>query len=438
MGSLNQRKRERGSALVEAAIAIPTLVLLMYWSAAITDVMVLKIKSQEAARFAVWEMTVFRTPAAISADLHDRFADLRSPSSEKVAHTGLMLFPQSKNIDWSANINPVAKQVGLGGTIKLPPTDNVITNFINQVINLLSRGVDTAVRKEQFNVFGYAEATVNLNKASNRGSTILTGGDLLGAKGQDDLGVSNSLANFSFQTPLPGERPMRLVFDSWKAWPKPAQYTTNGAPTNVTVSPNQTYVTVEEQVSAQVKKIAFFGFGGFSWFGGLQNALVKITSSGLAQGAFGGQLPELFSSRRMKDPAAPNAGPLTILPVAPPDVGWAPAGFELNGGVPATNRLGDQLSSSQSPFTADNVHEVTGSIDRSRYTVPYQVNTQYWKSDGGASADTLTPSVTAFNTNYAKNNEYVRSFACRGHYFAGSYVAQQTDPTKRYKPTCNK
>ena len=72
--------RERGSALVEAALIMPILVILLYWAIGMTDIMVLRTKASEAARFALWENTVFRAPAEISQDVTTRFRDLRSPA----------------------------------------------------------------------------------------------------------------------------------------------------------------------------------------------------------------------------------------------------------------------------------------------------------------------------------------------------------------------
>ena len=423
-------RRERGSALTEAAIVIPTLVLLIYWSAAITDVMVLKLKGQEAARFALWETTVFRDPALISADIRLRFADLRSPASENRAFTGLMMYPQSSSIVWAANINPKAAKVGLGGTSKLPNPGGIL-GYINQVINFLSRSVDTAISRQQFNVYGYAEARATLTRASHQGSAILNGGDLVGLKGGNDLDHPQNMANFSFQTPLPGERPLRLVYDGWKAWPKPAAYTSNGARTNTNVAPAQTYLTVEEQVSTQVDKIAFFGLNRNAFFNKVKTVLLKLTSSGFVKTLMGGQLPELFSARRMEDSQFPKAGPLTILPVERPTEAWA-----VGRGEPGTNRLGDKFSSSTTPFTPAFTSELTGQIDPSRYTVPYQINSQYWKADGGTDARALGSQVTPLKAQLAKQNEYVKSFACRGHFFAGATGPQISDSTKRYKPTC--
>jgi hypothetical protein len=424
------RSRERGSALTEAAIVIPVLVLLIYWSAAITDVLVLKLKGQEAARFALWEMTVFRDPAQISQDVRTRFADLRSPASENQSYTGLMMYPQAQNIVWSAQIDPRAKRVGLGGTARLPNSGGIM-GFINQVIGFLSRSVDTALQRQQFNVYGYAEATATLSRASHIGSPILNGGDLLGNRGGNDFDHPQSMANFTFQTPLPGEHPLKLVYDTWRAWPKPAAYTTDGAPTNSGVSPLQTYPTVEEQVSAQVDKIAFFGLNRFSFFNRVKNVLLRLTSSGFVKGMMGGQLPELFSARRMEDPAFPKAGPLTILPVQKPSEPWAPGA-----GQPGTSRLGDKFSSSTTPFTASPSSELTGNVDKSRYTVPYQINSQYWRADGGATQNLLGGMVTPLKASIAKQNEYVKSFACRGHFFAGATAGQVTEPSKRYRSAC--
>ena len=72
-------REERGSALTEAALVVPCLVLIVYWSSALSDVLVLKLKAAEAVRYALWESTVFKSPEQIDVDVQQRFADLRSP-----------------------------------------------------------------------------------------------------------------------------------------------------------------------------------------------------------------------------------------------------------------------------------------------------------------------------------------------------------------------
>ena len=72
---------QSGSALVEAAILFPVLVLILYWSIALTEVLILKLKASEAARFALWETTVWKSPSQIDREVRQRFADLRSAAS---------------------------------------------------------------------------------------------------------------------------------------------------------------------------------------------------------------------------------------------------------------------------------------------------------------------------------------------------------------------
>ena len=156
------RRGERGSAMVEGAIIIPVLLILIYWSSAMTDIMTLKIKASEAARFALWETTVFRGGAQISNDVAQRFPDLKSPASLNLNYTGLMLYPQAANVVWSANVNTAYKKVGIGGSTRLPPGNGVIMNLVNQVLGFLSRQVDAEMARDQFNVDGEASATATL------------------------------------------------------------------------------------------------------------------------------------------------------------------------------------------------------------------------------------------------------------------------------------
>jgi len=441
-------KGEEGSALTEGAIIIPVLILLVYFSSAMTDVMVLKIKSQEAARFALWETTVFRSPAAISSDVSTRFADLKSPTNAPHnGSTGLVMYPKAADLGWSTTINTAYEKVALNGNVSLPQTGNGwIEDAANTVLNLLSSSVDGAVTREKFDVYGSASATVSLTHATHAGSIIMNGGDFAGHNGSgQDLGAPPLLANLSFNTPLNGERPLRLVYDSWKAWPKPAMYTTDGANGNLadpSVSPSQTYPVVESMVSQQVNQIAFFGLNRLGFFNDINNALGKILSGGISQAILGGDLPTLFTTAPM-DHDLNNVsnfsmpvnhtsamGPITILPVASPDVSWAP------GAGLYTNRMGDKGSSGTGVTTNDDYQGVGAGADQSRYTLPYRVNTKYWTANGGTPGSTIGSSVSNPAATLTTTNKYVQAYTCRGHYFGGATTGQITDPTKRYKLTC--
>ena len=57
-------------------------------------------------------------------------------------------------------------------------------------------------------------------------------------------------------------------------------------------------------------------------------------------------------------------------------------------------------------------------------------------NNGGTTKNALGRSIKPFNNQLKTQNEYVKAFACRGHYFAGATGPQVTNSTKRYKATC--
>jgi hypothetical protein len=431
------RTSERGSALVEAAIIFPCLVLILYWAAALTDVMVLKLKAAEALRYSLWETTVFKDPAAIDREVKEKFVDLRSPASIDVAYTGLLMYPLASDLAWRAAVDTTSQKVGLGGTARLPPGGTALDRFINLVLGALSRSVDTAAQRQGFNVFGKATARVTLVRARHdqQASPILKGGDLPGLRGGNDLAPPPSMANLTFQAPLPSERSMQLVFDTWKAWPKPAAYTRDGASTDVAVAPRKTYLVVEEQVSAQVNQIAFFGLNRQPWFQKLNDISGFLLRNGATRLLAGGHLPNVFSADRMD---GKGFGPLTILPPERMDVPWAPSECDFHGASAQcpTQRLGDLRVDQAAPAFLDDMSTLGPRVDRTRYTLPYRINTQYWTSSGGTDVDARSTRLTSPRSQIAENNDYVRTYRCRGHYFAGSRRAQEPDPGQRYSREC--
>src|SRR6267154_2333905 len=190
-------REERGSALTEAALVVPCLVLIVYWASALSDVLILKLKVAEAVRYALWESTVFKSPEQIDFDVQRRFADLRSPRQIRARHTGLVLYPLARDLSWRAHVDTTRAEASFFPT-----------------------SVDAAARAMKFNTNGVALARVSLVRARHDGRPLIFGGgDLLGRRGANDLGRSRSLASFALQAPLPSQQPMRLVFDPWKACP---------------------------------------------------------------------------------------------------------------------------------------------------------------------------------------------------------------------------
>jgi hypothetical protein len=436
---------ERGSAMVEAAIIFPCLVLILYWSAALTDVMVLKLKAAEAVRYALWESTVFKPPAQIDTEVQRKFVDLRSPRDVNISYTGLLMYPLASDMAWSAAVDTTTKRVNIGGNAQIP-TGTGIEKYIGMVLGGLSRAVDSEMRRERFNVNGVAMARATLVHARHDeiASPILKGGDLLGLKGGNDLDHPKSMTNFTFQAPLPSQRPMELVFDTWKAWPKPAAYTRDSghdrSRTDPGVSPMRTYPVVEDRVSSQVNDIAFFGLNRQPWFGKLRGA-GRFVARVLGPMA-GGSLPDVFSADRM-DGGGSNRGPITILPPERADVSWAPGQCEFKGSMqPCPNqRVGDLRISGKGPAYPDDTTTLGTNVDRTRYTLPYRINSNYWTQSGGTNSGDKTGKSALLSkpkASLATSNAYVASYRCRGHYFAGSQRGQETAVSRRYGRGCDR
>ena len=434
-------REEQGSALVEAAILIPVLLLILYWSSAFTDVLVLKIKASEAARYALFETTVWKQPSQIDQEVRKKFADLRSPASVDIQSTGLLLYPKPKDLSWTTAIDTTSQEVKLAGGARDSNPGGSIGGFVHRVSGFLASSLQVVFKQEKFNTFGKAQVRVTLGGKRPSDSIILGGGDLVGARGrgQNDLGAPAILQNLTFSAPLESARPMQIVFDTWKAWPKPAQYTLSGADTNVATDPRKTYPVVERQVEAQVDKIAFFGLKNFDWFRTMDDVANRVVHNPLTSGLIGGDLPDVFSTARMDDPS--KRGPITILPQGPSDAWFVPNLCDQpTGGTGSCSvqRVGDvRVANNSSRRTLDGADAFTPGEDGTRYTVPYKINTRYWTRSGGADADDWQGTYTsALPTALAATNGYVTAWQCRGHYFAGARKPEEADVRKRYLSSC--
>jgi hypothetical protein len=422
----NLHKEQRGSALTEAAIVIPCLVLVVYWSVALLDVLLLKLKAAEALRYALWESTVFKPPRQIHLEVLGRFADLRSPRRLGTQHTGLLLYPLARDLEWRADVDTTSAEGGLGGASLLPRTGGPWERFVDAVSAALGTSVDAAAAGMKFNTNGVALARVSLVHALHGAhSRILKGGDLPGLRGGSDLGLPRSVATLSFQAPLASQRPMRLVFDCWKAWPKPAPYTFATVSTDVAASPARTYPEVEKQVSGQVSAIAFIGINRLPAFRELREFVGRIFRFGVTKTVAGGTLPDIFSSDRMDD-LATNRGPISILPPEQSTESWVPHRCEIAGkDLPCpTQRIGDVTGAAAVPIWLGDEHTIGDQVDRTRYTVPYRINTTYWKRSGGIDRELDSAQLERVKAKLATENEYVKSYRCRGHFFGGSRKAQ--------------
>ena len=376
---------EEGTALVEAAIVLPCLTLALLWSIELGDVLVLHLKAAEAARFALWESTVFQLPSRIALEVEQRFADLASPADVRLQHTGLFFHPRVRDLRWRAAVDMTSAEASLGGPLA--------QNF--------PLGIDNALKTMGFHPRGVAQARVFL------------------AAGKSAL-LPHRL---SLQAPLAAERPLHLVFDPWKAWPRPAPYAVEGAGTDVATSPSRTYLEVEKQVSARLRRIAFFGAGRIPGLHGLQDIAGRLLRSGVGSTLAGGTLPDIFSTARMD---GRERGPVTILPPERAAESWVPQRCEIAGrDVPCpTQRAGDVTSAVDKPAFLGGDRSLGDGVDRLRYTLPYRIRSSWWKRYGGMDRELHSARLEPVEPRLAAENAYVKSYRCRGHFFAGSSVAQ--------------
>ncbi|HWE24201.1 MAG TPA: TadE family protein [Myxococcales bacterium] len=435
---MRRLEEEHGSALVEAAIVFPCLLLVVLWSIALTDVLVLKLKASEAARFALWETTAWKAPGQIDREVRDRFADARSPARVRQAWTGLLAYPRAAGLSFRADVDTHSAEVRLvGDRAGFGGAPSGMGGFIERVNGWMAGAVQVAMRAERFNTHGAAAVRVRLS-ASRTGSTILAGGDLLGRRGGGDLRAPPSLANLALDVPLRSHHPLRLVFDTWKAWPRPAPYQLTDASTDLNIAPKQTYPEVEKQVAAQLAHISFFGMTKLPWFGALDSIVARLSGTGIGEALLGGRPPRIFSTGRLD---SPERGPVTIRPMQPATASFVP-------------NLCDTPSGSQEPCTSSGkgvqrVGEVEGNTpvtlagldayspgeDVTRHTVPYQINSRYWLSSGGTDGG-FDPDVAPFPRPISRDNAYVVAWLCRGYFFAGAIAPQSSGSARKYRPPC--
>ncbi|HEY6050542.1 MAG TPA: TadE family protein [Thermoanaerobaculia bacterium] len=415
---------ERGSALVEAAILFPCLVLLLHWSVALTDVSLLKLAASEAARFALWETTVWKSPARIQLQLEQRFAARAARGS------GLLLFPDPRALRFRASVASVAPEPFKSGAAPSIPLPGSVGRFASAAAASIPASIGDALRRFRFEARGAADVRAGVSIASHR-SSILAGGNLPGRPGGGDFERPASLARFALEAPLPSDRPLRLVFETWKAWPRPAPSTQGGPPQ---AEPDDTYRVVERQVGAQVGRIAFAGIRERPWFARLEALVGGLAGASASRTLLGGQLPELFATGRLDDATSP--GPITILPPGPADASFVPNTCRIRGaaGRCANTRAGDVLASSPAP-PLSGAEAFTDGEDVPRSTVPFRVQGQYWTRTGGSDGS-LGPAVQPYPAAIARDNAYVTSWTCRGHYFAGSTRPEEADVRRRYRPPC--
>lgn len=399
---LRRLNDDSGSGLTELAIVAPLFILLLFWAQFFVDVGLLKLKVDEAARYAVWEMAVQRPAAEVQAEVSQRFADLASPAQiDRPAPFGTRSFPlatvlvpelaDTNDVPFDAYVRPP----GGGGLI------NAILSFINRYVN---GAVQWVLERMNFSTRGEARATVQFRTQN----TLFPGGRLLGIF--FDSGINPQITVTARSSPL--------LVDTWKAWP--GKYALSNKSLNT--SPYSTYPTgrgsnnaptadsaPEREVAARMEHVAFLGLAGDGGVLDIVNDVIGFLG--------GNALPRLFGVTTWRT----RQGPIAMLPGEP-----ARRTFQPGYGTPV-QRIGNHWHMSGAGYQT-----VDGSQDRSRYTLPSRVTTQWWTGKGGGLRN---PNITR------SNNPYEQAYQCRDGYYMGAMSQQlnrwgESAWTARAYPSC--
>lgn len=379
----HDRHGDEGTALTEFAIIAPLFVLLIFWAQFFVDLGVVKLKVEEAARFAVWEMTAQRPTAQVASDVQTRFADMFSPVAYSgTAARGTMSF---KTLNVRATIEDAVDMPFSSANVTRPPNGGGLLNTIMAGISrLVNRSVDWIIRQSKLPRTGGARATVTASFQN----TLFPGGNIL--KIFFDTGLQPTIT-MSTRTPT-------VLWNTWKAWPGKGN-----ADTNVATDVYDTFRAGNESaperiVAARMKDMSFLGF---SELGEVMNILSKV---GFANP---------FSSATFK-----KGGPITMLPGEPETRPWRP------GANVAVQRIGDKETTATTKYQPS-LGQPDQGVDRARSTTPGRLNTPLWTKTGGVnSLPGVGTALVEQQFATSSQNPFMKMYTCRDAFYMGSKRAQ--------------
>jgi len=382
---------DRGSSLTEFALVAPIFGMLLFWSQFFTDIGIVKFKVEEAARFASWEMVAHRQKAQVQGEVVQNFADLSSVFA-KNKPVGTRSFKDPATVKCTIDDQVSAPLGQPGDQIPNPGGGGLLGKIIGWVAGFFAKAVNWAVGKFDFNQKGAAEATVEFTVKN----TLFPGGSILGM-----FLDSGTKATLTMKARSPA-----IVWDTWKAWPGKYQ----PGSTNVGTDPMATYPSApggsasppEVVVKAHVSKIAYFGF--------MNGMLGSILNAPSYLG-----FPPLVPKSTWND-SKEKGGPIVMLQAE------KPTGQVAGSPRSRLERFGDSYVDN----VMKNINSPDPGVDRSRHTIPYKVETEWWKEQGG---------YTRSAVKLAKTNDYVKMMQCRDVFYMGSRKAQTTSFMAGYAST---
>lgn len=391
---------DEGTALTEFAIVAPLFIILIYWSQFFADLGILKLKAEEAARYATWEMTAHRAPSAVSSEIQTRFVDLESPQARNgTKPAGALSWPavQVARVSIQDRI-----EASFAGRIEQPPSDgSFLGDVIEAVSKFLNKAADWIIKQLEFDTRGMARSEV----AFTVQNTLFPSGSILGIF--FDSGVNPTITVTA--------RSPDLLWNTWKAWPGKAW---GGS---IETDVYDTYPRVNSRDSApervvanQVAKMTWFGIG----------QKLDVVDDVLAFA----KLPPIFGAETWRQPRV-GAGAISMLPGEPQNQSWQP-GYQQ-----PLQRIGNEWERSATVVRLPQSTHKRG-VDRQRFTVPSRLRTAFWTDLGGTNVNASTQRMVQDN-----ENPYVRMYRCRSAYYMGATRDQlqhynQSDWANRAYPGC--
>ncbi|MFP2931777.1 TadE/TadG family type IV pilus assembly protein [Pyxidicoccus sp. 3LG] len=162
----------RGAATVEFALTVPLLVMILIFSMYLTELVRAKLKLQEMAQYAVWEMTSYTLSDFANGNHDAAFEDARQEAHRELIER----YADMDSVEPNARAGSlIARYSSVAGTItnkEIPfieggrlgrPSTSEGGNFAGAILNQLNGGVGAVLNGWGFNNKGWVESEVTMN-----------------------------------------------------------------------------------------------------------------------------------------------------------------------------------------------------------------------------------------------------------------------------------
>lgn len=169
---MRARRHLRGAATVEFALTVPILVMILLFSMYLTELVRAKLKLQEMARYAVWEMTSYALTDFATGNHDAAFEDARREAEPE----WLTRYRDLDSVEPNGRTqNLIARYNNVTGTITNREIDFLETGMLGEpstseggglagaILSPISNGAEWMLREWGFNNKGWVESEVQMD-----------------------------------------------------------------------------------------------------------------------------------------------------------------------------------------------------------------------------------------------------------------------------------